>query len=1336
MMKAVVAFLIAIAFVACKAKHEKPFKTPLIDSRNGDKYDSVLLYKLSVQASIDEVSRVSEDFAENGTLTRRLLGIEVAGLPSAIESRQLLLSMAQYNLNRSVPISTNTVPPYDARFDFRTWLSAALADFDTCVHGFEYSSDEARNIVFESLDNSTKHVINSLSVSNNKYNSSAVEYRGLLLFHMAPLVLLLYMKKYKVKSSNHVKSHQQDSKGKKTEVDPDQLRVQATDNPGTVLVSNVLDGTNFLSWSRSIKIALRAKMKLGFINEKNPKPQESDDGFEQWERADGMVISWILNSISKDIVESFLYIDTASDLWVELESRYGVSNRPMIYQLQRKIASAAQRTLSVSAYFNKLKKLWDELGCLVTNPSCSPEALKEIASLYQRDHLMQFLMGLDESFESTRNQILIMEPLPNVSKAYAIVLQVERHREVNSAYGNSLQNMAMQTKGFQGNNNRNQWKRKGVQDKKNQYCTHCNKTGHLKEHCFEIYGYPDWYKNLVDQRKKGVTTNNRALNATNSQTEDQESVQNAMDNEAISEVVRNEVRRMFRQDGTGTSNREDTFAEYDDYAGKFLANSVLESSKCWIVDSGATSHMCNNINMFHKTKKSKPGAYIHLADGSKQHVKTVGSVSLSGNLELSDVLHVPTLKFNLLTTGLSKTVAIGKLIGKLYILDEHFFKTDTIRHIIEQVQDVGLAIKTTDMNLWHKRLGHTSPLVLNHLDFLKDNKTTVNVCEICPLAKQHRLEFPVKALLTATYIVNRLPTKTLNWKTHFEVLQNEAPDYEHMRIFGSLYFATNTQPGKKIFDARATKGIFLGYVAGHKGYRVFDLTSNTLFVSRDVVFHEDVFPYVGRQLDPITCPQPVVSDEEEVVENNNTELVIPHDDSTDLVSQPVDCLRRSTRTASRPAWMDDFQCHVSDSEQNTLFVATFTPIHSCFLAALTSMQEPKSYSQASKLEDWKAAMQSELDALEKNNTWEVTALPKNKRAIGCRWIFKLKLNADGSVNKHKARLVAKGYNQVEGIDYIDSFSPVAKAVTVRLVLSVAASLEWHLHHVDVNNAFLHGHLDKEIYMLPPEGYMVPQGHVCKLKRSLYGLKQASRQWNKEFTTKVKNYGFIQSKNDHCLFTKSTPTGFTRPDICHAAQQLSQFMQSPCKQHWDAALHLLRYLKGTTGKGLFFPSGVSMDLVAYSYPDWASCVDTRRSLTGFCIFLGTLLISWKTKKQHTVSRSTAEAEYRSMASATCELIWVYNLLQDFQITIHTPIPFLCDNQAALHIVANPVFHERTKHLEIDCHLVRDKFKEGFLALRHVPSNAQLADVFTKTLTGPSFLALISKLGLVDLPPILT
>ncbi|KAK4406633.1 Retrovirus-related Pol polyprotein from transposon RE1 [Sesamum angolense] len=163
------------------------------------------------------------------------------------------------------------------------------------------------------------------------------------------------------------------------------------------------------------------------------------------------------------------------------------------------------------------------------------------------------------------------------------------------------------------------------------------------------------------------------------------------------------------------------------------------------------------------------------------------------------------------------------------------------------------------------------------------------------------------------------------------------------------------------------------------------------------------------------------------------------------------------------------------------------------------------------------AMHQELLALEKNHTWEVTTLSPGKKAIGCRWVYKLKLRDDGKVERCKARLVAKGYNQVAGVDYVDYFSPVAKVVMVRLFLAIASAHSWPLHQLDVNNAFLHGYLDEEIFMLPPKGYDVPQGHVCKLKRSLYGLKQAFRQWNQEFTSQLVAFGFTQSSHDHCLF---------------------------------------------------------------------------------------------------------------------------------------------------------------------------------------------------------------------------
>ncbi|KAL2230674.1 UNVERIFIED_CONTAM: Retrovirus-related Pol polyprotein from transposon RE2, partial [Sesamum indicum] len=207
-------------------------------------------------------------------------------------------------------------------------------------------------------------------------------------------------------------------------------------------------------------------------------------------------------------------------------------------------------------------------------------------------------------------------------------------------------------------------------------------------------------------------------------------------------------------------------------------------------------------------------------------------------------------------------------------------------------------------------------------------------------------------------------------------------------------------------------------------------------------------------------------------------------------------------------------------------------------------------------------------------------------------------------------------------------------------------------------------------------------------------------------------------------------GFTRPEISYATQQLSQHIQHPCEQHWNAAMYLIRYLRGTHSSGLLFPANNDFKLRAYSDADWASCQLTRRSTTGYCIMLGTSPVSWKTKKQNTVSRSSAEVEYRSMASTVCEITWINNVLKDLGINVQTPVAFYCDNKAAIHITKNPVFHERMKHVEIDCHVVKDKYKEGLVLPTYVSSKQQLADLFTKSLPSNSFLFLVSKLGLIS------
>jgi hypothetical protein len=219
--------------------------------------------------------------------------------------------------------------------------------------------------------------------------------------------------------------------------------------------------------------------------------------------------------------------------------------------------------------------------------------------------------------------------------------------------------------------------------------------------------------------------------------------------------------------------------------------------------------------------------------------------------------------------------------------------------------------------------------------------------------------------------------------------------------------------------------------------------------------------------------------------------------------------------------------------------------HCAFTTAISLAQEPKSFLQAMQDPKWRDAMRAEVDALESTQTWTLTPLPLGKKSIGCKWVYKIKYNPDGSVERYKARLVAKGYNQQAGIDYTETFAPVAKMVTVRSLLALAASHGWHLHQLDVNNAFLHGDLNEEVYMhLPPGFGRKGETRVCKLNKSLYGLKQASRQWYAKLSSTLISAGYKQSKADYSLFVQSHEGNFTAilvyvDDIILAGNNLEQ-----------------------------------------------------------------------------------------------------------------------------------------------------------------------------------------------------
>ncbi|GKV50857.1 hypothetical protein SLEP1_g57540 [Rubroshorea leprosula] len=396
--------------------------------------------------------------------------------------------------------------------------------------------------------------------------------------------------------------------------------------------------------------------------------------------------------------------------------------------------------------------------------------------------------------------------------------------------------------------------------------------------------------------------------------------------------------------------------------------------------------------------------------------------------------------------------------------------------------------------------------------------------------------------------------------------------------------------------------------------------------------------------------------------------------------------------------------------------------------------EPKSVKSALKHPGWTKAMQDEFTALKENHTWDLVPRTEDMNVIGCKWVFKTKLQADGNLDS-TADPSLFTYHNHQGtlllLIYVDDMILTGSNLTLvewcisELARELAITDLGHLHYF----LGIEVHTNKSGLSLCQSKY----AHELLQKAQMVGCKPISTPMAIKSRSSSLAVGALQNPT----FYRSIIGGlqyltFTRLDLSFAVNHVSQFMHTPTLEHFQLVKRILRYLGCTLDYGMHISNQSTLELYAFSDADWVGCPLTRWSTTGFCTFLGSNCISWSAKKQPIVARSSTEAEYRSMASTAAKLTWLAKLLVDIGLQLSNPPILHCDNLSALYMTVNPVFHARTKHIEIDYHFVQEKVALGNLITRFVKSELQLADLFTKPLPRNCFKQLCVKLGLCFIP----
>lgn len=747
------------------------------------------------------------------------------------------------------------------------------------------------------------------------------------------------------------------------------------------------------------------------------------------------------------------------------------------------------------------------------------------------------------------------------------------------------------------------------------------------------------------------------------------------------------------------------------------------------------------------------------------------------------------------------------------------------------------------------------------------NRTLIERSKCMILNAELQNNYWAEAVVTAAHIINRSPTRSLSYITPEEVWTGKKPDLSHIKVFGCKAMVHIPKERRQKLDPKSRELLFVGYSDGVKGYRFIDPKSKQAITSRDVVFLEATINrnMMKHQSSPekekiINNMNKIENKQECIHENNdknrgfylplftednvNEEIQICDDNDTEE-SHPT---QRSLSPSSSSYYSDpNDETYVPDvsSENHDITDSSFFCMNGESAMVMLD-KDPQSVNEAfesANAEKWKKAMKDEYESLLLNDTWTLVKLPQSKKVIPCKWVFKTKSDENGNIIRYKARLVVKGYQQKKGIDYHEIYAPVVRYSSLRYIFGLAAKHSLKIHQMDAVTAFLQGDIEEDIYIMQPP-HFEESDQVCKLNKSIYGLKQASRQWNKKLNSILLEIGMTRSKIDPCIYYRIineqdiffitvyvddilcffnneqtaliikkklnenfhmkdlgeakrcigfritrkeneisldqslyiekiltrfnmsdckpiyTPSEAnlqlkkaenedevlvnipyqevigcllylsqgTRCDLTYIVNQLSRFNNKPTAQHWTAAKRVLRYLKGTQNAKLTFRRNCA-NIIGYCDADWATDTEDRRSCSGYIFLFQGAAISWCSKRQPTIALSSTESEFMSLATAVQEAIWLKQLEEDFWPSLSgAPILMYCDNQSAIRISGNDIYHARSKHIDVRYHFVRERVANNQVAIRYKKTEDMVADALTKGLHRPKHEAFTKAMGL--------